>query len=149
MLLDSWILATQLAGVLVYCASLWARVRLPSSLPQSYSIYNDLADAPARPLLPHKQDIGYVLANATGYSGLDGLIECGVDITSVVPPADIPRWALKTDNTGLNSLVQRKVRFLVAPWCFVVLKVACTCCERSFELFVLSSKALAPQMTSV
>jgi hypothetical protein len=115
--LDAYILILQVAVVLTYALSILATTRLPASLRQTYNVYNDLQGAPARPLLPCKHSLGFAAVNETGYNGLDNgeLLQCGMDVSSMgfVPPADIPRWALETDNSGLNDLVQAQAHHLL------------------------------------
>ena len=115
MLLIPLIVSCQLASFGCHVASLVATKKLPSYLRQSYPIYNDLGGAQARPLLPYKDvpALSFSRNNASDWTSMqdDFILTCGVDVTSpgFTPPPDIPRWALPTDNSGLNDLIQNQV----------------------------------------
>ena len=110
---DAALVALQLVVIASYGLTLLFTDKLPSSLRQNYDIYNNLGGAPARPLLPSKATAPVLSANASGFIAAEseGILECGVNVTgeSFTPPLDIPRWALPTDNSGLNRLVQNQV----------------------------------------
>lgn len=110
------IVTLQVLAVGSYLLSARATFRLPSALRQPYQIYNALEDASVRPLLPFKVAPPLVTADSDALSEdeVSELLTCGVDVTqpAFVPPADIPRWALPTNNTGLNDLWRNQVRLL-------------------------------------
>lgn len=103
----------QLVVLSAYCLTLLYTARLPSSLRQGYDVYNDAEAAAARPLLPFKVTPPVLAGNTSALlAGNDSdALECGVDVlgSSFVPPVDIPRWALPTDNSGLSRLLQNQV----------------------------------------
>ena len=114
MLIIPLIVLCQLASFGCYIGSLVATQKLPSRLRQAYPIYNNLDGAQARPLLPYKAESTlFSPDNGTDWTSMqdETILTCGVDVTSpgFTPPADIPRWALPTDNSGLDELIQNQV----------------------------------------
>jgi hypothetical protein len=127
--LNVTIMACQATMGLVYMMSFLATRDLPTSLRSAYTIYNDIQNAPARPLLPYKYSIGTLrsdvsmLSNDTTAAEADMLV-CGAAVTKLtgyVPPVDIPRWALPTNSTGLDTFMKNQVRMPV--WTVVVQQV--------------------------
>lgn len=109
---DSAVLIFQLLGLYYYFLAYQATQNLPPSLRQSYAIYNDLEDAPARPLLPFKL-AGDLFENLPSPNSTDeNVLECGVALSDdgFTPPVDIPRWSLPTNSTGLDAFVDNQVR---------------------------------------
>jgi hypothetical protein len=105
-LLTTVILSSEIIGFAVFGAVVRISFKLPTTLRQSYSIYDAVESADARILLPFKGPSSWVTANAS----VDVLPTCSATLQdNALPPGNLPRWTLPTNNTDLQHFVSNQV----------------------------------------
>jgi len=108
--LQALILALQLASVITYATVILYAYTLPSFVQPHYAVYDAPSSAAARILLPAKLDL-FPLSDtsAPATSSPDDVPMCG-SLEEGSLPGGQPRWALPSDNSGLNRFAQAQVR---------------------------------------
>jgi hypothetical protein len=110
------ITACHVAAAITFAATLQAAQELPPSLRAPYKIYNAAATAVVRPLLPYKANSDRLTVMTGSISNYTTLLECGtssLDASTSKAPTEVPRWALPTNNTGINNFYENQVCFLL------------------------------------
>jgi hypothetical protein len=110
-LINVAIIVCHVLAAVAFMKTLQAAQQLPSTLRAPYKIYNAADTAVARPLLPYKANAERLVVTEENVSNYSSLLECGTRSVddSTEAPTEVPRWALPTNNTGINALYENQV----------------------------------------
>jgi hypothetical protein len=113
------IITCHVAAALAFMGTFQAAQKLPTTMRAPYKIYNAAGTAIARPLLPYKAGSERLVVTEESAANYSSLLECGTRFldASTAAPTEVPRWALSTNNTGIDVLYENQVArlFLALP----------------------------------